>query len=132
MLLRETALETIERIEPNLFRLTVNTGVELTRHILLDQYAFMDRYNEGESFGVLDDRIHEYSYSADGLRSIGDHANLRAVAIWVADVKHWNVAEIHETYPRQTRTPLRLFLCRDEAIRWLRECLAQVDDCPAH
>jgi hypothetical protein len=108
-------------VEPGIVEASIDTGVELDAQHMMRGYEACARL-AGQPFGLLINRGTDYSMTVSALENIGNHPDMRAIAVYVHGDARPQVAHYHkEVYGE--RVPIEIFTSRDEALSWLRDVL---------
>ena len=119
----------IKLIAPNIAELIINQNIVVTLELMEEYDALMSRHFN-ESYGVLVNRLNNYSYTFEALLCIGSAKNLKAAA--VINYGHANEEQIKGLAAVRQMDDLNikefsgLELGRDNAISWLEEQLNNV------
>jgi hypothetical protein len=108
---------TFKEIEPNIMEMTIDDGVELDRAKLTIVAAGLYEKFQKNSFAILANRQNVYFHTNSSMDVYGNLKHLKCMA---------NLTHVEDSGESIATTgSARDFQCRDKAISWLKETLAQ-------
>lgn len=104
-------------LSDNITEVIINEGVEVSLDDVAEYHKSLVKRHGGNGFGLLVNRVHQFSYSFDAQIHIGHLPNLRAVAM-ISSFGEPAVESMREI--KRSKFPIESFCDYQEGLRWLK------------
>ena len=102
-------------------------GVELNARHIEELYTYLTEASRGYC-ALLINRKNDYSLTFDAHTKVADHSGLIAIAYLTYSVSSAQVAEYTAKLAHYAQCPIKVFMNRDAALSWLKDCLSKYEE----
>lgn len=111
---------TINKLTGNIAEVFVHKNVEIDLRCVEEYHqALLGLFSD--SFGLLINKIHPYSYSIEAQLRITSLPQIKAIGVLVYTSNSWEATNSLKNMPTNRRANLQKFWHRESALRWLIE-----------
>ena len=117
----------LNKLHDSLVETIVHEGVEMTPR-MVDQYHKWLLTNLTPPFGILVNKINQYTYTFEAQLQLADLPEIKAMAV----ISYSTITELStktmEKMPRKNKWNMKMFRKREDALLWLEDELKKDDD----
>ena len=108
----------INRLEKQIAEVIIEQGIEINDAMVDEYHRYLDKHYSGD-FGLLVNKINQYTYSFTAQQRLATLPNIKAIAVVVYRRSTEIATEALLNIKRTHEWNLKTFYDRDEALSWL-------------